>query len=77
MFLFHPCMFSVVYFGHLWCCLLICMCDSYCKFLGAVADLLFRELNLPFLFVFIFIVFSEDSFGDVVWCLQANVRGNL
>jgi len=30
-----------------------------------------------FLFVFIFIVFSEDSFGDVVWCLQANVRGNL
>ena len=71
MFLFHPCMFGVVYFGHLWCPLLICMFDCYCKFLGAVADLLFRELNLPFFFI----VFSEYSFGDVVWCLQANLRG--
>ena len=65
MFLFHPCMFSVVYFGHLWCRLLICMFDCYCKFLGVVADLLFRELNFPFLICFYFHRFSEDSFGDV------------
>ena len=30
-----------------------------------------------FMYLFFFIVFSKDCFGDVVWCLQANVRGNL
>ena len=41
------------------------MFGCYCKFLGVVADLLFRELNFPFLICFYFHRFSEDSFGDV------------